>query len=76
MAERVHCKACDAPIEFAITTKGSRIPLNIDSHPDANIIIDDTGVAHVVPKGQGVRISHFATCTQPKRFRRRDRTRR
>lgn len=65
-----HCRACDAPIEFVRTPKGSRLPLDITSHPDANIIVNDAGIAHVVPKGEGIRISHFVTCTDPKRFRR------
>lgn len=70
-----HCKSCNAPIEFARTTKGSRIPLDVASHPKANIVVDELGIARVVGEGNGVRISHFATCTDPKRFRRRDRLR-
>ena len=73
MAE--HCRACDAPIEFARTPKGSRIPLDIASHPKANIIVDELGIARVVGEGNGTRISHFVTCDDPKRFRRSTRPR-
>lgn len=71
MAER--CKSCEAPIEFARTAKGSRIPLDIASHPKANIIVDELGIARVVGEGNGVRISHFVTCPNAAKHRRRGR---
>lgn len=70
MGERARCRACNAPIEFVRTTTGRRMPLDLTSHPDANIIVNDDGTATVVPKGEGVRISHFATCADAARFRR------
>ena len=71
MASR--CKSCGAPIEWALTVKGSRIPLDPGSTPDGNINVGPDGVAHVVEPGQGVRISHFATCPNARQHRRRDR---
>jgi hypothetical protein len=65
------CKTCGAPIDWAITEKGRRIPLDVDSHPKANVIVDD-GIARIVEPGDGVRISHFATCPHASRHRRRD----
>lgn len=68
MAE--HCKSCDAPIEFVRTPKGSRIPLDVGSHPKANIVVDELGIARVVGEGDGTRISHFVTCPNAARHRR------
>lgn len=72
MTER--CRSCDAPIEWAVTPKGSRIPLDIHSHPKANIVVED-GIARVVGEGNGVRISHFATCPNAAKHRKRTRRR-
>jgi hypothetical protein len=73
MAEHTTCRSCGAPIDWALTPKGQRIPLDVATHPDANIIVDDHGIARIVAKGEGTRISHFATCVDAKRFRKRDR---
>ena len=65
------CKSCGARIEWAMTAKGSRIPLDPGSHPDGNINLGPDGVAHIVGTGNGVRISHFATCPNAGQHRRR-----
>lgn len=65
-----HCKSCKAPIEFVRTPKGARLPLDVASHPKANIVVDELGIAHVVGEGNGVRISHFVTCPNAARHRR------
>lgn len=65
-----HCKSCGEPIDWAITRKGSRIPLDITSRPDANIVVGGDGIARVVPAGEGVRTSHFATCPNARAHRR------
>ena len=70
-----HCRSCGAPIEWAHTAKGSRMPLDIESSRDANIIVEG-GIARIVKPGEGVRTSHFATCPNADRHRRRDRSRR
>jgi hypothetical protein len=70
------CRYCDAPIEWAFTVKGSRIPLDPGSHRDGNINVGADGIAHVVAPGDGVRVSHFATCPQAGRARRRGPARR
>jgi hypothetical protein len=67
------CRSCDAPIEWAITTKGSRIPLDVGLHDDGNIDVVD-GIAHVVPVAGTYdapprRRSHFVTCPDAARFR-------
>ena len=58
MADR--CRSCDAPIEWAYTPKGSRIPLDPGTRPDGNINVDHDGIAHIVPAGHGTRTTHYA----------------
>jgi hypothetical protein len=69
-----HCRSCGAPIDWAITVRGSRIPLDIGRRlgPDGNVSVVD-GIAHVVKPGDGDRISHFVTCPNADRHRKRDR---
>ena len=65
------CRSCHAEIEFARTVNGRRIPINPDGDLAAgNIVFDADGIAHVVPAGEGTHTSHFATCSDPARFRR------
>lgn len=66
------CRSCNAPIEWAITDNGRRIPLDVDDGQPGNIVVDD-GIAHVVTDGQGTHRSHFATCSHPERHRKRGR---
>jgi hypothetical protein len=69
MTER--CRSCQAPIEWAFTEKGKRIPLDrTTSSAVANIVLDPDGTARVVAAGEGDRISHFATCPNAGRHRR------
>lgn len=63
------CSSCGAPIEWARTTKGARIPLDPEPSEAGNIRLE-AGVAIIVGKGQGDRISHFATCRDAAKFRR------
>lgn len=72
------CKACGAPIVWAKTAAtGKAIPLDTEPTPDGNIFLKD-GKAHYLTKN-GVEQtladfdrykSHFATCPQAARFRR------
>ena len=64
------CRSCSAEIEWAVTTNGRPIPLDLERHPYGNITLDDAGVAQVVVPGEGDRSSHFATCPDAARFRR------
>lgn len=79
------CRRCGAPITWAITEKGRRMPLDRDPVPDGNVVITElAGVrspggmiprVHVLhkdenPPGQRYK-AHFATCpSRPKRGRR------
>lgn len=64
------CRSCGADIEWAVTAKGSRIPLDIQTPPGkGNIVVGDDGIARAVATGEGVRISHFATCVNAAKHR-------
>lgn len=69
------CRACGAPIRWAITTaKGRRIPLDPEPRPDGNLHLDYY-VDYIAkddpapPPASQRYVAHFATC--PKRARRR-----
>lgn len=63
------CRSCGAPIIWAKTKSGKRIPLNADPDPAGNVMLED-GIAVVLGKGAApgptVRryTSHFANCGQ------------
>lgn len=78
------CRSCGAPILWAFTEKGRRIPLDRNPVPDGNIEISDPTdgpITSRVVSGQGTLSpglfpatrykSHFATCEFAKRHRRR-----
>lgn len=80
---RSTCRACDAPITWAVNDgTGKAIPLDAEPVPAGNIV--DTGQrladgrllmrilkgAEEAPAGATRYVSHFATCTDPERFRR------
>lgn len=61
------CRSCGAPIQWAHTATGGRMPLDPEPVPHGNVRLVD-GVAHVLSRGaawDGVEPryrSHFATC--------------
>lgn len=77
------CSACDAPIVWASTSAGGKMPVDAEPTPDGNLLllatVDRRWVAIVIGKATrqaGTRAvmgerhtSHFATCTDPERFR-------
>lgn len=73
------CRSCGAPIEWALTKKRRRIPLDPATpqlRGDENLEVlerlsSGISVVGTVPVGDGSRISHFATCPNSKRHRRR-----
>jgi hypothetical protein len=70
VSELGSCRSCDAPIEWAVTNNGRRIPLDVAPGDRPNIVID-AGVAYAVPPGKGDRTSHFVTCPNADAHRRR-----
>lgn len=61
-AERGRCRGCGAAIAWIVTDKGRRMPVNLEEWRPT----DGTSV-----RGE----SHFATCPDAKRFRKKDRQR-
>jgi Family of unknown function (DUF6083) len=78
------CDGCGAPIEWGVTAKPKRIPLEPDGvlHRKApNVVIvgtfrNGTVAVDVVKSGdpRATRITHFAVCPDAERFRRRHRS--
>jgi len=74
------CQACDAPLRWAATTAGRRMPLNANPDPAGNVTLDDDGIARVWSGADLVRcreagrllyMPHHATCPQSATFKRR-----
>jgi hypothetical protein len=70
------CKSCGAPIVWAFVPRtGRRMPVDADPVDDGNVILTRPSTsmaeAHVVAKGAGTHVSHFATCPQAAEHRRR-----
>ena len=64
------CRSCGAPIEWAVSPAGKRLPLDVAFGP-GNLLLDQHGVARVVRDGEGTRRSHFASCPNAGQHRRR-----
>lgn len=67
------CRSCSAPIDWALTAKGNRMPLDPGLNAHGNVLVDEAGVARVVPAGQGDRVAHFVTCPNANAHRKRAR---
>lgn len=68
------CRSCGAEVEWVVTEKGKRMPLDAGEVEGGNIVIDGLGptrVAKYVANGAGNRVSHFATCPNAKEHRKR-----
>ncbi len=84
MAEFVRdkCGSCQAEIIWAVTTRGKDMPVNADPAPGGNVALDyrpgQDPLARVLTTTQqfgrnNLRLSHFATCPQAPRWRKRGR---
>lgn len=76
----VRCKGCGRAIVWKLTVKGKKMPLDPESVPDGNIVInpsdlvvvlDRERIAALEARADRARwprfVSHFATCTQRER---------
>lgn len=63
---QLRCRSCDAPIVFARTIKGRRIPLDAEPNDTTGNIELRQGIAYVVTDARDPDThrytSHFATC--------------
>lgn len=74
------CRSCDAPIVWALTENGKKMPVDADRNDsDGNVTLaEENGelLARVFPtpeartEGQAGYTSHFATCPNANEFRR------
>lgn len=66
MTATARCSSCKAPIEWAWTDQGKRIPLDVGEVSGGNLQPFETYgakiIVRVVGPLQGTRRSHFATC--------------
>lgn len=75
------CRSCGRQIRWMVTAvSGKRIPLDPAPAQDGNIRLDDEGVAHALNPleaeaarsgGEALFASHFVTCPDADRWRRR-----
>jgi hypothetical protein len=67
------CRSCHATIQWRKTVAGKNVPLDPEPHPEGNIYIDEAGVAVYATAGsrQVMYRSHFVTCPDAARHRRR-----
>lgn len=70
------CRSCGAPIRWALTEKGKRMPLNVPADPAGTVIITGTNGTeytcavvrtNAVPGERWT--SHYATCPQAQQWR-------
>lgn len=68
------CRACGVHIQFGITVKGKRMPIDVAASDDGNVVFDDDG-SHVTVLKRGEATerprfhSHFETCPKGAAFR-------
>jgi hypothetical protein len=70
------CDSCKAPLKWAVTRKGHRMPLDPEPVPDGNLVLTyegDTVIAEGAPTGttRARYQSHFASCPDREQHRRR-----
>ncbi len=69
------CRTCGAEIAWVFSESGVRMPVDPGERPDGNLVIepDLTGrkVARVVAPGKGTHVSHFTTCPDASKHRKR-----
>jgi hypothetical protein len=68
------CRSCQAPVQWAITENGKRMPLDADPVPGGGVTelgtdADGALLVRATPNA-GTRSSHFASCPNAKEHRR------
>jgi len=63
------CKSCGAPIEWAVTEHGKRIPMDQGMHADGNMTVDSFGTARMTEE-RPARRTHFQSCPDAPEHRR------
>ncbi len=75
------CRSCNAKILWVTTASGKKMPLDIESTEDGNVLIPNpaTGasarvlskveIAEAKAAGRKLFVSHFSSCPEAKKFR-------
>jgi len=75
MSDRSTCRSCGAPIIWAFTKEGRRIPVDYLPTPGGNLELTENGpiygVTYVDPSSEPLYRSHFSTCKDADSWRRR-----
>lgn len=76
------CGSCGAPIHWTYTINGTRMPIDVTPSPDGNVLVSEKrssgALTSVVlardaekPRGRKLYTSHFATCPEAGKHRKR-----
>jgi hypothetical protein len=75
------CRSCGAPIRWAVTVNGKRMPVDDQPVPDGNLVLSDPTPGAYAPVAAAFDpqqlliddpprfVSHFATCPQADQYR-------
>lgn len=69
------CRSCGEPILWAVTSTGSRIPIDFEPVSDGNVQLNENGSCVMAGKGKALtgplRKTHYATCPDAAAWRKR-----
>ena len=66
------CKECGARISFVLTAKQNYMPIDADSLTEADLaLLEDSHSDKIITYQSKYHRSHFSTCSDPGRFRKR-----
>lgn len=78
MSNPIKCRSCGALIAFLMTPKGHRMPVDAEiqraesDDPEKTIVTPGGQTKKGVLAGECFYVPHWQTCSDPKRFRRKD----
>jgi hypothetical protein len=65
------CSSCEAPVKWARTERGARMPLDPEPRSDGNLVVEGAYARAVQSGDPGpFFVSHFATCPNANKHRR------
>lgn len=69
------CRSCNAPIRWVRMPSGKANPLDAQPSEKGNVRIEENEIGKIVPKdemiaGEPLYLSHFATCPNAAKYRR------
>lgn len=67
------CRSCGADIIWALSDHGKRMPVNAEMASGSGFVLEGDPPRARLSVGEAVHLSHFATCPQAGKWRKRDR---